>query len=279
MHHVIINLMKFIYFILSLFLSNVVAAQNAPYSIDHCSQFTSYYSIDIPSNSIRPICRKAYLSYYDYSKKVPLIVTYTIDKSKAIGCSIRSNKFEGDESIEATYRSMPFDYNHSGYDKGHLAPNADMSWDSETELESFYMTNMAPQIPGFNRGIWKSLETYVRNLAYSGYSLSIVSGAVFNTNHPKIIGNGVSVPTGFFKVITNLESNEVIAFFFPFNKSSSFSLYSYQISLASLESQTNYKFSFNFSLDKTKIINPWLATKSVSSDKSLKCSKSHSISF
>jgi endonuclease G len=55
------------------------------------------------------------------------------------------------------------DYEKSGYDRGHLAPAADMGFSKITMAESFYYSNMSPQVPGFNRGIWKQLEEQTRN--------------------------------------------------------------------------------------------------------------------
>ena len=70
------------------------------------------------------------------------------------------------------------DYKGSGYDRGHLCPAGDMSFDSIAMRESFLMSNMSPQLPGFNRGIWNSLEQKIRNWGLLRYAI-YNSGPIF----------------------------------------------------------------------------------------------------
>ena len=76
------------------------------------------------------------------------------------------------------------DYLKSGYDKGHLAPAADMKYSTTTMKESFYFSNMSPQKPEFNRGIWKELEEQVRNWAQIYDTVYIVTGPILSDNLP-----------------------------------------------------------------------------------------------
>ena len=89
------------------------------------------------------------------------------------------------------------------YDRGHLAPASDMHWSEKVMTESFYMSNVSPQLPSFNRGIWKSLEQTVRRFAYSEDFVWVVTGPVFGKNWDgKTIGdNKVAVPWGFYKAV------------------------------------------------------------------------------
>jgi endonuclease G len=70
----------------------------------------------------------------------------------------RTNDFREDYKVTTGSASLS-DFKGSGYDRGHLAPAGDMKWSSTAMSESFYMSNMSPQKPGFNRGIWKKLES------------------------------------------------------------------------------------------------------------------------
>jgi len=86
----------------------------------------------------------------------------------------RSNAFPDYNVPEGSATNV--DYQGSGYDRGHLAPAGDMSWSSQTMEESFFYSNMSPQVPGFNRGIWERLEDQVREWAIENQDIYVVTG-------------------------------------------------------------------------------------------------------
>ena len=120
----------------------------------------SPYGFAQTKRTAQPICREAYLVAYDAPVKIPVYVAYTLLPQNAIGCWPRTNAFVADKSVVGGAR--PDDYAGTGYDKGHAAPDGDLSWSEQVEYESFLMTNMYPQHGSLNRGIWKLLETSVR---------------------------------------------------------------------------------------------------------------------
>jgi endonuclease G len=166
-----------------------------------------------PSSLGSPICRQAYYVDYDAAAKLPKVVTYTLTPSNAIGCVARTNAFTADQSVQNGPR--PDDYAATGYDKGHMAPDGDLSWDQQVEYESFLMTNMSPQAGSLNRGIWKLLETSVRGWTVQKNQVyTIYVGSIYNANDKKI-GNGVVVPNAFYKIVINQSTNEVAGWYFP----------------------------------------------------------------
>lgn len=185
--------------------------QRKPNTLEAC-QVHAPYGFPKSVNAY-PICRQGYLSGYDRNAKIPNYVTYELLPQNAVGCVPRSNAFTTDQSIRSG--ATPNDYNNSGYDKGHMAPDGDMSWDEQVELESFLMTNMSPQAPSLNRGIWKLLEDTIRNWAIiHNQSFTIYVGGFYNNNN-KRIGKGVTVPSGFYKIVINNQTNEVAGWAFP----------------------------------------------------------------
>jgi len=161
----------------------------------------------------QPICRQAYLVGYDAYAKIPRFVTYELIPKNALGCVARTNAFAADQSVKNG--ATPDDYAGTGYDKGHMSPDGDLSWDPQVEYESFLMTNMAPQAGSLNRGIWKLLETSVRGwAAQRNQSYTIYVGAIYNAQD-KRIGNGVVVPHAFYKIVINNQTNEVAGWSFP----------------------------------------------------------------
>ena len=165
------------------------------------------------SMGVNPICRQAYLVGYDAQAKLPRFVTYELLPQNALGCVARTNAFTADQSVQNGPR--PDDYAGTGYDKGHMAPDGDLSWDQQVEYESFLMTNMSPQAGSLNRGIWKLLETSVRGWVVQGnQSYTIYVGGIYNAQDKKI-GQGVVVPHGFYKIVINNKTNEIAGWGFP----------------------------------------------------------------
>ncbi|MBE9569904.1 MAG: DNA/RNA non-specific endonuclease [Proteobacteria bacterium] len=115
--------------------------------------------------SLQPVllCRLGYALSHDADRKVPDWVAYHLTKDRVGGDVPRSNDFRADPDLEPFKRSELMDYRGSGFDRGHMAPAAIMMWNAQAMSESFLLSNMAPQIgPGFNRGIWRTLESKLR---------------------------------------------------------------------------------------------------------------------
>ena len=160
----------------------------------------------------QPICRQAYFVGYDAAAKLPRYVTYELLPQNALGCVARTNAFVADASVPNG--PNPEDYAGTGFDKGHMAPDGDMSWDQQVEYESFLMTNMAPQAGSLNRGAWKLLETAVRGWAVqTNNNYTILTGSVYNGD--RYIGQGVVVPNQFYKIVINNNTKQVAAWWFP----------------------------------------------------------------
>jgi len=185
--------------------------QRAPQDPQTCKVHAPY---GFPQTvGIQPICRQAYLVGYDDTAKLPKYVTYELMPQNALGCVARTNAFAADQSVPNG--AKPEDYAGTGYDKGHMSPDGDLSWDPQVEYESFLMTNMSPQAGSLNRGIWKLLETSVRGWSVQrNQSYTIYVGGIYNATD-KRIGNGVVVPHGFYKIVINNQTKEVAGWGFP----------------------------------------------------------------
>ena len=132
----------------------------------------------------------------------------------------RTDDFKEDPNI-VSFSALPSDYSRSGYDRGHLAPAEDMKFSEETMRDSFYMSNMTPQRPAFNRGVWKMLEKQVRRFAYKEGSVFVITGPVLERNLKKIGRvNKVSVPQQFYKIVYDeTPPQKMIAYVLPNNGS------------------------------------------------------------
>lgn len=122
----------------------------------------------------------------------------------------RADNFRPDYRIPETFRADLADYEGSGYDRGHLVASADQGEMALQNSETFLLSNMSPQQPRFNRGIWKQLEAAVRRLDAQDdiYETYVICGPIFDFDTPVTrIGtqnnNGVSlpVPNAYFKSV------------------------------------------------------------------------------
>jgi len=173
-------------------------------------------------------------------------VFYKLDSSRINGPISRTDKFKIDPLIE-TGSANHNDYRGSGFDRGHLAPAGDMTWSLQAMNESFYYSNMSPQVPSFNRGIWRKLESKVRSWVTDFDSIYVTTGPVLELNLSSI-GEGVSIPKYFYKSLVGFRDSSAIsiAFFLP-NEGSRKELQEFVISVDSLENMTGI--DFNSKLD------------------------------
>jgi endonuclease G len=153
----------------------------------------------------------------------------------------RNNSFRIDKLV-LSGSAKSSDYTKSGYDRGHLCPAADMGFNPVAMSESFLMSNISPQIPDFNRGIWKELETTVRSWAIKEKNIDVVTGPVFKDNKGQIGQDKVLIPGYFFKVIYDKTGDpKMIAFLFP-NAKSDRPLTDFAVTTDEVEKLTGYDF-------------------------------------
>lgn len=174
--------------------------------------------------AIHERAREGYVLGHDARLKVPLWVQYEVTREDLQGTIERTDDFRPDTSIPYGSRAELGDYEGSGFDRGHLAPAADMVRDERVMRESFLLSNMAPQVGvGFNRQMWRYLEAAVRGWVQQRGTLTVITGSVFAADGGRVsfdvVGeNEVAVPTGFYKIVvdtTDPEQVEALAFLLP----------------------------------------------------------------
>ena len=184
----------------------------------------------------------AYDLAYDELHEQAKWVFYKLDSSRINGPISRTDKFKIDPLV-VTGSANHNDYKGSGFDRGHLAPAGDMTWSLQAMNESFYYSNMSPQVPSFNRGIWRKLESKVRSWVTDFDSIYVTTGPVLELNLSSI-GEGVSVPKYFYKSLVGFRDSRAlsIAFVLP-NEGSRKELQEFVISVDSLENLTGIDFN------------------------------------
>lgn len=188
-------------------------------------------------------------------------VAYELTREETNSVVKRTNRFKPDPWV-STSTAHNSDYARSGYDKGHLAPAADMGWSATAMDQSFYFSNMSPQEPGFNRGIWKKLEELTRSWAIENTSILIVTGPVLKKGLKTIGVNRVSVPELYYKVILDHQGPAIngIAFLIP-NAPQGAELQSFVVSIDSVECVTGIDFFPNLpyeeQIEKASVVEQW----------------------
>ena len=167
-------------------------------------------------------------------------VYYELYPALLSGVEERSDNFRPDAKV-STGSAQLLDYKGSGYDRGHLCPAGSMKINSTAMSESFYLSNMSPQVPSFNRGIWKSLEDQVRGWVTGEDTLYVVTGPVFKNIKGSIGLNKVTVPGLYYKVVYVPSKGKMIGLLLP-NEKGTKALPDYCVTVDSLELLTGIDF-------------------------------------
>jgi endonuclease G, mitochondrial len=213
--------------------------------IEDCKEFTTF---GVPTRPGGPagelLCRKGYLLSHDPVRKTPLWVVEHLTREKVRSDVERSDDFRADAELDPGKRAELSDYRGSGYDRGHMAPAADMAWDEQAMSESFYLSNMVPQVGiGMNRGIWMELEKKVRIWARERGELYVYSGPIYHVSDTKTIGNNkVAVPSFLYKIVLDPRQKEAIALIMPNRKLRTEDLPNYLVSVREVETETGLNF-------------------------------------
>lgn len=169
-----------------------------------------------PSNTGEIVRHNWYVLSYVEDHEQAEWVAYELTRDRLNeNWAARPNTFRPDPEVR-TESATPRDYNASGYDKGHLCPAADMAFDDAAIDETFFMSNMSPQVPAFNTGVWRELEELTRDWARKFKHLYIVTGPVLSQPGLGQIGfSKVTVPAAYYKVLLAAEEGRAIAFILP----------------------------------------------------------------
>ncbi len=170
----------------------------------------------------------AYKSYFSYTLREPLYVTYTLYKGGG-DCDRDGMRFD-----ECGVNTATDDDYDKAYDKGHLANAEDFAYDCDLDRATFCYYNCLPQVPRLNRGIWKTWETQIRKLSQKK-RLFIVAGGIFGT---KTYGpNRIGVPDYCYKIVYEADTRKVLyCLLFPNDTSKSYK----EVTLAELKQKVGY---------------------------------------
>ncbi|MBD2213697.1 DNA/RNA non-specific endonuclease [Calothrix sp. FACHB-156] len=158
------------------------------------------------------LSKPQYAVSYNCYRGTPNWVSWQLNSSW-LGNTPRQDDFRADTTLPSScYRVSSSDYTGSGFDRGHMTPSADRTNTIANNSATFLMTNMIPQSPDNNQGLWANLENYCRDLVVNqGKELYIISGSYgtggtgSNGTKTTIANGNVTVPSRIWKVIVVLD--------------------------------------------------------------------------
>lgn len=208
-----------------------------------------------------PLCRDAYAVLHDNDRREPLWVSYVLTGPHSLGCARRKDKFRPDPDLPARVRAELSDYRSSGYDRGHLAPNGDFAWDENAAEQSFYLSNMVPQLHTVNAGNWEDLEKVVRAWSVSRGDMLVMAGPIFDQRLSGTIGpNRLPIPAAFWKVIVDQRADAALAFIMPnVDPEYGYSLGQYQVSLGEVELRASLRLPLGAQFERSRKPEIWPA--------------------
>lgn len=205
-----------------------------------------HFSAAMPASSGKPLLIQHtwYSIGYDEQHRVPYWTYYHLTSAQVSNDTLdRVGGFVSDPKTTAA-QGNDDDYKASGYDKGHMVPCEDMSFDSNAMSETFYYSNCVPQTSKLNRGQWKNLEQLTRNWALDNGAVEVFSGVVPGNSLPPLGASKIMIPASCYKVVLDYSQPVVkaIAFVMPNQDKALDDVQQYACSIDKVESLTGIDF-------------------------------------
>lgn len=123
---------------------------------------------------------------YDYKLKSPKWVLYNLDKKLLQIDNVKKRQaYREDMQIPTIYRTVYSDYSWTKYMRSFGANSEDFRYDESILMETYSMTNIVPQYPRVNKGIWQKIEAFEKELVESKGNAKITT--IMHFDKPKYL--------------------------------------------------------------------------------------------
>lgn len=157
---------------------------------------------------------------YDHNLKVAKSVAYTLEGDLVDEGNIKDRpRFYAESVIDIPYRADVGDYKYSGYDRGHLAPDAAFDWSQESLDATYSLANIIPQDSNVNQHQWVKAEEHARKEAKLLNEINVINIVVYSKNPKRIGSDKIAIPKGYYKVMYNSNKNYKECFYYENNAS------------------------------------------------------------
>ncbi|MCB0379271.1 MAG: DNA/RNA non-specific endonuclease [Bdellovibrionales bacterium] len=178
------------------------------------------------------------ICYSDYHRQAKWTI-HELSPESVNGKQKRTNNFRSDPQVDD-----PVDANAlsgSGFDRGHLVPAGDMKLNYASMSETFFMTNISPQRPSFNRGLWRVLEERVRYWVKREGKAFVVTAPYLEQSMAQT-DKDITIPDWYYKIVYIPEKDEMRAFWMPNENLKGHSIEEYAVSVNDIEEWTGLDF-------------------------------------
>ena len=170
----------------------------------------------------QPACPKLlpqreYILCYDPVNRVALWAAYKLTADDVMPAQ-RLDAFRTDPRLTDDENARCDDYGGTGYARGHAVPRDDMNRSSAAQANTFFLSNMSPQVNAFNGGIWSRLERLVRDYAKQYSAVYVITGSVLQEPTQHLPSGRVAIPSRFYKVMVRTAASgtpDVLAIVLP----------------------------------------------------------------
>ena len=145
---------------------------------------------------------------YSYDFKTAKSVAYRLNGDLVNELNIKERpRFYEEQSLAPSQRAKYYDYTNSGYDRGHLAPDASFDWSKESLNAVYSLANIIPQVPEVNQDMWVKVEKYARDKAVELGLVNILNVVKYDSNPKRIGEDSIAVSKGFYKILYNSDES------------------------------------------------------------------------
>lgn len=214
---------------------------------------------------LRILQNEGFIVGYDELRRNPAWVAYRVFDPKGKTAGERPERFEVDTRTRA--RVSPQEYTHTGFDRGHMAPNHAIAllYGEQAQEQTFLMSNIVPQAPDLNRKIWRDLEARIlHSYAKRFGEVWVVTGPVYPQGAaPDILGEGVAVPTACFKILIDEHEHglRAQAFIIPQDVKGDESPAQFLVSVREVENRTGLDFFPDLPAEAQESLETWIAPR------------------
>lgn len=200
-------------------------------------------AIGTPDGCDQVIVRPGYALGYCYATRQASWVQYHFTREEnQTRDTPRAEVFLPDPEVPSHASATEEDYRHPMYDRGHLAPAADMQHSPEAMRDSFYLSNISPQNRAMNAGIWADIEKFVRYSVNAERELYVITGPLFAENPRRIGPNRFPIPEAYYKILYDTTPpQKMIAFLVP-NKRSNQPIHTFVTTVDAIEARSGLDF-------------------------------------
>lgn len=192
-----------------------ISKKEKKYAETYAHNLNAAFGIPVGSDQNKENLRERdeYVFRYAPQKGSSSWVTHRIVASDYGQTPRRRGRFLTDPLLPDSLQINHEHYTHSGYDRGHMVRSKERTVSTDSNRATFYMTNVFPQTPDLNRGVWLSFERFCEKLAGMGYHLYVHTGGIYQNKQTLKDEGNVAIPDSCYKTVLAIDTEGELNYF------------------------------------------------------------------